>query len=86
MRETVFVLIRSGAYRSDCGGIFSSLDLAKSARLKLHKKEPDNYHKFLIYECKINELATTGYDPQDPEKEWYTFEFRSPFKEVVGKL
>ena len=44
----IFAVFKEGAYRHECGGIFSTLDKAKDAALVLITNEPDHHHTYAI--------------------------------------
>lgn len=57
----LFIVHKKGVYRHECGGVFSSLDLAISSCNKLHEGDRDSYH---AYEVRAHELdAATDQTP-----------------------
>ena len=55
---TVYAVFREGVYRHECGGVFSTLDLAKAAADTLADREPDNYHGFDVVPFELDTVGT----------------------------
>lgn len=58
---TVFAVFKNGAYRAECGGIFSSEEKAKEAALHLASNDRDDYHSYDVCAFDLDERL-----PQDP--------------------
>jgi hypothetical protein len=70
---TVFVVFQEGVYRHDCGGVFTSLELAKAAADQRKAAERDNYHEWTVVpfevDAVVDEEADRAYtSPDDPAK------------------
>lgn len=51
---TVFAVFKKGVYRHECGGIFSTIELATEAAHKLITGERDDYHTYEILEFELD--------------------------------
>ena len=54
----IYVVFRNGVYRHECGGIFSTFELAKSAAKCLLEGEPDDYHYYDIVMFELDMQTT----------------------------
>lgn len=54
----VYAVFKEGSYRHECGGIFTSLDAAKAAALKLITSEPDDHHEYEVIPFELDVAAT----------------------------
>ena len=52
---TVFAVFKNGVYRHECGGIFTTFELAKSAALALLRGERDDYHTYDVIYFSLDE-------------------------------
>jgi hypothetical protein len=57
----LFAVFKVGTYRHECGGIFSSLELATEAAKALAAGERDEHHSYEIIPFELNERT-----PQSP--------------------
>jgi hypothetical protein len=59
---TVYAVFRYGVYRHECGGVFSTLELAKVAADQLIASEPDDYHAYEVvpFEMDVRALRDGG--------------------------
>lgn len=65
---TLYAVFREGVQRHECGGIFDTLDAAKSAARSLIVLEPDDYHSYCVVPFVLNETTPfTKYDPDEPD-------------------
>jgi hypothetical protein len=55
---TVYVVFKTGIYRHECGGVFSTLSLARIAALSLIAGECDPYHTYEVVPFGLD-VATT---------------------------
>lgn len=53
---TLFAVFKNGAYRAECGGVFSSKEKAKAAALHLASNDRDEYHSYDVYPFEIDEI------------------------------
>lgn len=56
----LFSVYREGAYRHQCGGIFSTLDLAKQAANKFAENDSDDYHEYVVHIYVLDQVLPTG--------------------------
>ena len=54
----VYAIFKEGVYRHECGGIFSTLELAKESALVLLSGENDDYHTYSILTFELNAQTT----------------------------
>ena len=61
----VFLVFKEGVYRHECGGVFTSLDVAKRQAIKLTIAERDDYHQIHVMPFEIDTptlFGTTTWD------------------------
>lgn len=44
----IFIVHKEGVYRHECGGVFSSLELAIAACKQIHTGDRDDYHSYEV--------------------------------------
>ena len=54
---TVFAVFKHGVHRHECGGLFTSFELAKDAAVEFIKGERDDHHRFDIVPLDVNKRA-----------------------------
>lgn len=52
----LFAVFKTGVFRHECGGIFSSQALAEVAAERLIKTEPDNWHDYRVVPFEMDEV------------------------------
>lgn len=55
---TVFAVFKKGVYRHECGGIFTTFELAKGAAITLLRGECDDYHNYEIIYFNLDESTS----------------------------
>ena len=54
----VYAVFKEGVYRHECGGIFSTLELAKKSAKSLISGETDDYHTYSILTFDLDAQTT----------------------------
>lgn len=52
---TVFAVFKKGVYRHECGGIFTTFELAQDAAISLLRGERDDYHIYDVVYFNLDE-------------------------------
>jgi len=50
----IYIVVRLGVYMQGIFGVYSSLKLAKEAKVKAKELEPDDYHNFYIMQYTLD--------------------------------
>lgn len=58
MSTQLFVVFRLGVYRHQCGGVFSTQDLAETAAKALLAGEKDDYHQYQVVPFVLDQQTT----------------------------
>lgn len=53
----VYCVFREGVYRHECGGVFTTLELAKEAAIGLIRQESDDYHTYGVVPFNLDEIT-----------------------------
>lgn len=61
----VYAVFKEGAYRHECGGIFSTQEAAERAASELINGEKDDHHDYKVFDFKLDAIT-----PQDPDNGW----------------
>jgi len=67
--KKVYAVFREGVYRHECGGIFSTEELALKAANELLASEPDDYHEYVVVPFVLDvqgELAKNSISEESP--------------------
>lgn len=54
----LFAVFKTGVYRHECGGVFSTLDAATDAAKRLLAGERDNYHDYHVVPFDLDVMTT----------------------------
>lgn len=54
---TVYCVFKEGVYRHECGGVFSTLELAEEAANQLAKGDRDLWHEYIVVPFELDALT-----------------------------